>query len=551
MGVPPGSVRSKNRNESYGIEGYKVNNVLIKGASASKFSYVSQNSLPFVLTEATNEFRFIYTPTMSGRDSAEFHIFSPNGFGADREKIIYLYGNGFKTQLSFQIDTLDFGTIRTGTTKTLPDQIINKDNVSVNVTSITAQTPLSPYSATGAPVTIGAKSQSPLSVTFAPTKDGIYFEKFDVRTDDGSVFYFYAKGIGGTPVVFIDSNYLDFGKVILKQSRTLTIQFGNVGTAPLNVTSTKNTNSLEYTIIGNQGPVTYEPGHADIYTITFSPQIHIPRCANHDGQFIINFDDGTSATITFKGCDHMPLDVNLKIDTMYYVSAGGEVDVAQKLVNPGDPLDSALSPVTSLSERINYDAGLFDLVSVSKGSLINSSAWNLNTTNLSGAVDISITSSTSHFGLGGTLVILRFHAHADAKVGQFTDLVQNNINFGNPLEPFALTDAGRITISDLCTPVRITSGYFSTSIEQNNPNPFNPSTHIQFAVGKNFDGSAVRVRITLYDQLGRFARTLVDEPKTPGVYDYLFNASAYSSGVYIYVFEAGDHVERKTMILVK
>ncbi len=537
--------------ESYGIQGYSVDNVRMLGTAASKFTASSQRAVSFVLTEATNEFIFTYTPTTAGRDSAEFHIYSSNGFGADKEKIIYLYGNGFNTQLSFQIDTLDFGVIKTGTTKTLPDQIINKDNISVTVTGITAQTPLSPYSVTGAPVTVGAISQSPISVTFAPTTDGFYFEKFDVRTGDGSLFHFYAKGIAGTPKVFIDSNYLDFGRVILKQSRTLTIQFGNIGTAPLNVTSTKNTNPLEYSIVGNQGPVIYEPGHAIIYSITFSPQIHIPRCANHDGQFIISFDDGTSATITFKGCDHMPLDVNLKIDTMYYVSASQEVDVVQRLINPDDPLDSALSPVTSLTERINYDAGLFDLVSVSKGSLINSSAWNMNTTNSAGAVDISISSLTSHFALGGSLVILRFHAHAGVKVGQFTDLVQNNISFGNPLEPFATTDAGRITISDLCTPVRISSGSFATSIEQNNPNPFNPSTHLQFAVGKNSDGSSLRVRITLYDQLGRFAGVLVDEQKTPGVYDYRFDGSSYSSGAYMYVFEAGNYVERKTMILVK
>jgi hypothetical protein len=247
----------------------------------------------------------------------------------------------------------------------------------------------------------------------------------------------------------------------------------------------------------------------------------------------------------------MPLDVTLAIDTMYYVSAGQEIDVSQNLINPGDPLDSTLDPVMSLSERISYDATLVDLVSVSKGLLINSNGWNLNTTNSAGAVDISISSLTSHFGPAGSLLLLRFLAHSDAKVGQFTDLFQSNINFGNPLEPFATTDPGKITISDICTPVHLQSGNFASSIEQNNPNPFNPATHFHYTVGKNSDGNAVNVRITLYDQLGGFAGVLVDEQKTPGSYDYLFDGSSYSSGAYIYVFEAGDHVERKTMILVK
>ena len=62
---------------------------------------------------------------------------------------------------------------------------------------------------------------------------------------------------------------------------------------------------------------------------------------------------------------------------------------------------------------------------------------------------------------------------------------------------------------------------------------------------------AINVRITLYDPLGRFAAELVNEPKTPGSYDYQFDGSAYASGAYMYVFQAGDHVERKTMLLVK
>jgi hypothetical protein len=538
---------------SYGLEGYKVDSVTLTGASALKFNVTSERPLRFVITETTNEFRFTYTPTGNFRDSAQFHFFSSNGFGADKERIIYLYGEGLSSQVGFLVDTLDFGTIRVGKTKTLPDQILNLDPAgTLSVTNIVPETPGSPYSITPpTALSIPGGGSAPITVMFAPTVVGGYFEKFDVTAGDGSVFHFYAKGAGGVPIVSLEKDILDFGQVILKQSRTLKDQFGNIGSSALNVISTTNTNPLEYTIVGNQGPVSYEPGHSIIYSVTFSPQVHIPFCQNHDGKFIIYYDDGTSSTITFLGCDHQPLDVELKIDTIYYDRAGQVVDVTQHLVNPGEPLDSTLNPVNSLKERISYDANLFDLVGVNKGSLISAVDWILTSTNSTGAVDISITAATSHLGPTGVLLVFHFRAHNDAKTGQTTSLVQSNINFNDPLEPFATTEPGKITISDICFPVNLRSGDQATSIEQNSPNPFNPTTHIQYAVGNNSGGGAINVRITLYDQLGRFAGELVNMPNTPGIYDYQFDGSAYPSGAYTYVFEAGDHVERKTMILAK
>ncbi len=541
--------------ESYGVDGYKVDNVSMIGAAASKFLVKSERTVSFVITDTTNEFQFTYTPTGNMRDSAEFHIFSSNGFGADKEKIIYLYGNGISSQLAFIPDTLDFGGIRKGRTKTLQEVIVNLNNAPATITSITPESGTPNFIIVGTPLLLPAGGRGPVSVTFAPQVDGPYFEKFDVVTDDGTLFHFYARGVAGEPIPQLEKDVLDFGQIIIGQSRTLNDDFVNYYKAAtdLNVVSTLNTNPAEYSIspVKAQGAFTFTPGQGVTYNITFSPQVHIPFCANHDGKFVLTFDDGTSSTITFKGCDHQPLTVKLAIDTNYYVNAGSEVNATQKLINVTDPLDSTLTPVTSLVDSIVYDASLLDLVSVNKGALINSNQWNLNVNTSPGGIGIAISTTTSHFGPSGSLVTLRFRAHADAKVGQFTNLVQRNISFSNSLEPFATTTPGRITISDMCTPVRISTGNITTSIEQNNPNPFNPTTHIQYAVAPNSEGSAVNVRITLYDMLGRLAGVLVDEAKTPGIYNYQFDGSPYSSGAYMYVFQAGDIVDRKTMILAK
>jgi hypothetical protein len=43
----------------------------------------------------------------------------------------------------------------------------------------------------------------------------------------------------------------------------------------------------------------------------------------------------------------------------------------------------------------------------------------------------------------------------------------------------------------------------------------------------------------------------MDEKKEPGRYEVTFDGSGLASGVYVYRLKAGDHVESKTMMLLK
>jgi hypothetical protein len=83
-------------------------------------------------------------------------------------------------------------------------------------------------------------------------------------------------------------------------------------------------------------------------------------------------------------------------------------------------------------------------------------------------------------------------------------------------------------------------------LAQNFPNPFNPSTTIRYAIPRN-----VHVRLIVFDALGREVETLVNEKQTAGVYEATFNASQYSSGVYIYKLKTEGYSETKKMILLK
>ena len=86
----------------------------------------------------------------------------------------------------------------------------------------------------------------------------------------------------------------------------------------------------------------------------------------------------------------------------------------------------------------------------------------------------------------------------------------------------------------------------SFNLYQNFPNPFNPTTVIQYDIPK-----ASFVTLTVYDMSGKVIGTLVNEQKQAGTYQVSYNASSLSSGVYFYKITAGSFVSTKKMILVK
>ncbi|MDE3057245.1 MAG: T9SS type A sorting domain-containing protein [Bacteroidota bacterium] len=81
---------------------------------------------------------------------------------------------------------------------------------------------------------------------------------------------------------------------------------------------------------------------------------------------------------------------------------------------------------------------------------------------------------------------------------------------------------------------------------QNYPNPFNPTTHLRYTIA---DFQFVTLKI--YDVLGREVATLVDERKSPGMYEVNFDGSRLSSGVYFYRLTSGNFVQTKKFVLMK
>lgn len=89
------------------------------------------------------------------------------------------------------------------------------------------------------------------------------------------------------------------------------------------------------------------------------------------------------------------------------------------------------------------------------------------------------------------------------------------------------------------------------SLGQNHPNPFNPSTRIDYSVP-----AKSHVAIEVFNILGNKVVTLVDEEKAAGDYRIQWDgvdADGFrvSSGIYLYHFRAGAYSESKKMLLLK
>jgi len=139
----------------------------------------------------------------------------------------------------------------------------------------------------------------------------------------------------------------------------------------------------------------------------------------------------------------------------------------------------------------------------------------------------------------------------DEAVGGFRTFYRCAVDptFECPLEePAALSGLDEVVQAKSDTPQP--SATFS--LNQNVPNPFNPTTEISFAVP---DGGA-NVSLRIYDVTGRLVRTLVDGYEPAGTRAVTWfgkndQGRPVASGVYYYIMTGPDFAEKKKMVLLK
>jgi hypothetical protein len=125
---------------------------------------------------------------------------------------------------------------------------------------------------------------------------------------------------------------------------------------------------------------------------------------------------------------------------------------------------------------------------------------------------------------------------------------------GNSMNrPLKVSDVGRSYLGGPISELRdgseinsLTATPLGFKLSDAFPNPFNPSTTIQFQLL-----SAGEVSLKIYDQLGREISTLINGVQQAGKNQIEWDAASYSSGVYFCRLMMGEHFEMKKLFLIK
>jgi len=105
----------------------------------------------------------------------------------------------------------------------------------------------------------------------------------------------------------------------------------------------------------------------------------------------------------------------------------------------------------------------------------------------------------------------------------------------------AYTSARHINAVDEKAPVARNFG-----LAQNYPNPFNPATTIPYSLK-----TSGKVRLSVYDMMGKEVAVLVDGIMPAGSYTAQFSGSNLSSGIYFCKLQTADNVMTSKMTMVK
>lgn len=166
--------------------------------------------------------------------------------------------------------------------------------------------------------------------------------------------------------------------------------------------------------------------------------------------------------------------------------------------------------------------------------------------------------------INGSSICMKYNNGKHAGVqfsGSFGSSIENGklIYLAFPLETTADNSSFEQVISSayefFTTPVSVDSDnpelILSYKLEQNFPNPFNPSTTINYSIPSNVKHETSKTKLIVYDLLGREISTLVNKEQKPGNYEVQFNARNLTSGIYFYKITSGNFVSVKKMTLLK
>ncbi|MFN0157555.1 MAG: T9SS type A sorting domain-containing protein [Bacteroidota bacterium] len=144
----------------------------------------------------------------------------------------------------------------------------------------------------------------------------------------------------------------------------------------------------------------------------------------------------------------------------------------------------------------------------------------------------------------GADTLLQWRSSRTDTCVQFLPLIRNGSYFD-----LTMADSSIVTLTGSMqgtNTVRLAELPSAFRLDQNCPNPFNPTTTIRFQIP-----NSSFVTLKIFDLLGREVATLVNDSQQPGEHSVTFDATSLPSGVYVYRQQTGHTTLSKQMLLLK
>ena len=281
--------------------------------------------------------------------------------------------------------------------------------------------------------------------------------------------------------------------------------------------------------------------------------------ASWDGLSVIDVSNKSNPTeITFIKTENRAIEIDISRDHAYVVAVGSDAEPNLLVFNISDPINPVLACSFNIPDYSIYDIDVSGMlayvVSMSAGLRIMDVSKPDNPVEI-GAYNegfsltrnITIKDNFAYMtdGLNGLRIIDVSKPESPTEIDGFRTHAYGLFVQGNLAYVTAGVGGFYILRNELADEIEHIPTHIS--MMQNFPNPFNSETTIRFELSV-----PERVTLTLFDINGREVATLVDNVLyNSGSYEIEWASGALPSGVYIYRFHAGDHVETKKMILLR
>ncbi len=274
------------------------------------------------------------------------------------------------------------------------------------------------------------------------------------------------------------------------------------------------------------------------FTRPFDPTLAV----TDNGRIRIYFSDG----------------LNMILDTSINTYSAISDDGINYTFEPGIRFSLPDRPV--LDPAVIKFRGLWHLLNPVSNSSASGAYHNISGDGLNFTRVADIPSDISHSWIGNYMIRdtneLRFYGSgtgiwyaASPNGGEWSGFYSTIVTGGDP-SVLKLSDTNYIMIyTGPPYTTSVTSYSFNADnfyLIQNYPNPFNPVTILEFGIPET-----EFVALKVYDVLGNEIETLVNEKKSAGKYNFLFDGSNYSSGTYFCKLTAGKYVRTLRMTLIK